>query len=121
MSSELYYPSSEEYLSIGIIGMFLYSVLICLSSLSLMRLLSLSKSKSTKRFFTCIIIMSVCELPRYTVMVITRSYSSEITYCFHIVAGFFFFLAFSIVCQQWSGLLQLGTYFSVVYGCCYCS
>ncbi|RYH21211.1 hypothetical protein EON65_21220 [archaeon] len=32
------------------------------------------------------------------------------------MAGIFFFLAFSIVCRQWSGLLQLGSYFRVVYG-----
>ena len=118
MSSEVYYPSPGEYLSIGIIGLFLYSIIITLSSLSLARLLSNNnnnKSKSTKRFFSCILVMALFELPRYILMIITRSYTSEIAYCCHIVAGFFFFLAFSIVCFQWSVLLQLG-YFSAVYG-----
>jgi hypothetical protein len=49
-------------------------------------------------------------------MSIQENYTSRIAYCFHIISGIFFFIAFSIVCRQWSGLLQLGQYFKVVYG-----
>jgi hypothetical protein len=47
---------------------------------------------------------------------IQQNYDSKTGYCFHILSGIFFFVAFSLVCRQWSGLLQLGSYFRAVYG-----
>lgn len=49
-------------------------------------------------------------------MAVQGDYNSEVAYCFHIFAGVFYFAAFSLVCRQWSGLLQLGSYFRAVYG-----
>jgi hypothetical protein len=108
-----YSPLPREYLAVGIIGIFLYLLILYFSIASM--LLGF-RSKSTKRFFGTIMIMSLLELPRYFALAVDESYTSKTTYCFHIFAGIFFFLAFSIVCRQWSGLLQLGSYFRVVYG-----
>lgn len=110
--SDLDEPSQNEYLLTGIIGLLLYGLILYLSLLSL----SLgTKSKSTKRFFTAITVMAFCELPRFLLLAVERAYTSRVCYSFHVVAGVFFFLAFSIVCKQWYGLLQLGSYFKVVY------
>jgi hypothetical protein len=103
----------ESYLLTGSIGVVLF-VLIGLFSLT--SLVLGVKSKSTQRFFAAIATMAVLELPRFVVLIVERAYTSRAAYCFHILAGIFFFLAFSIVCRQWSGLLQLGSYFRVVYG-----
>jgi hypothetical protein len=111
--SQQYYPLPIEYLYIGVLGIILYCSIIYLSISSM--ILGF-RSKSTKRFFASIMIMSILELPRYFSLAITESYTSKTTYCFHIIAGIFFFLSFTIVCRQWSGLLQLGSYFRVVYG-----
>jgi hypothetical protein len=108
-----YYPLPQEDLATGLIGILLYFMIIYFSISSMVLGF---RSKSTKRFFASVMIMSVLELPRFFSLAVDRSYSSKTTYCFHLVAGIFFFLAFSIVCRQWSGLLQLGSYFRVVYG-----
>ena len=42
-------------------------------------------------------------------------YASRSLYIVHIFSALFFFAAFSVVCVQWSGLLKLGTYVSVMY------
>lgn len=115
MSDEtvIYEPSRTEYVATGVFGIFIYGVILYLSVSSAMVGF---KSKSTKRFFGSIILMSLLELPRYFALAIDRSYTSRTCYCFHLIAGIFFFLGFSIVCRQWSGLLQLGSYFRMVYG-----
>eukprot|EP01038_Epipyxis_sp_PR26KG_P014907 gene14907-20051_t len=108
-----YSPLPAEYFVTGLIGLSLYLSIIYLSVSSLW---SGVKSKSTRNFFICVIGMALLELPRYLIMVIEQQYTSRIGYGFHIVSGVFFFAAFSIVCRQWSGLLQMGTYVSAVYG-----
>lgn len=108
-----YYPSSEEFLWVGLIGIFLYLGILYFSVSSMVLGF---RSKSTQRFFASVMIMAVLELPRFFSLAVEKSYTSKTTYCFHIIAGIFFFLAFSIVCRQWSGLLQLGSSFRVIYG-----
>lgn len=106
-------PSPSENLATGLVGILLYIVIIYYSVWSI----SMGfRSKSTKRFFGTVAVMAVLELPRFFALAITQDYTSRTAYSFHIAAGVFFFLAFSIVCRQWSGLLQLGSYFRVVYG-----
>lgn len=108
-----YTPLSAENRATGGIGILIYGVVLYLALKSLYLGV---KSKSTKRFFVSTVFLSVFEFPRYFALLIEGKYSSRTAYCFHILAGIFFFIAFSIVCRQWSGLLQLGSYFRVVYG-----
>jgi hypothetical protein len=108
-----YNPLSGEFIATGVIGVLLYVLIIYFSVESVKLGI---KSKSTKRFFFCLIVMALLELPRFLTMVIMADYKSEGAYCCHILAGIFFFAAFSLVCRQWSGLLQLGSYFRAVYG-----
>jgi hypothetical protein len=108
-----YYPTSSQFIVTGIVGLCLYVLILYLSTRSI---IDGFKSKSTKRFFLSISLMSLLELPRFFALAITGQYTSKTCYCFHMMAGIFFFLGFSIVCRQWSGLLQLGTYFRMVYG-----
>lgn len=109
----IYMPTKQEYILTGIFGIGLYSVILYLSIASAWVGF---KSKSTRRFFGSIGLMALLEIPRYFDLAIDASYTSRICYSFHIIAGIFFFLGFSIVCRQWSGLLQLGSYFRMVYG-----
>lgn len=109
----IYMPSKSEYIFTGTVGICVYSLILYLSIASAWVGF---KSKSTRRFFGSIGIMALLELPRYFDMAVDGTYNSRVCYSFHIVAGVFFFLAFSIVCRQWSGLLQLGSYSRMVYG-----
>lgn len=108
-----YHPLPGEYVATGIIGIFIYAAIVYYSIQSVRLGI---KSKSTKRFFFLVIVMALFEIPRFSAMAIEADYISTGAYCCHIMAGTFFFIAFSIVCRQWSGLLQLGSYFRAVYG-----
>lgn len=107
-----YSPSPEEFVATGVVGVLLYFSVLIFAFISVCRDI---KSKSTKRFFFSMILMAVFEFPRYFAMAISKAYTSRTAYCFHIFGGIFFFIAFSIVCFQWSRLLQLGSYFRAVY------
>lgn len=109
-----YQPLPAEYRATGMVGVSVYALIIVCSVMSVRS--SGIRSQSTRRFFLCVVLMACLELPRFIVMAVQGAYSSEVAYSFHIVAGVFFFAAFSIVCRQWSGLLQLGSYFRAVYG-----
>jgi len=111
--TQQYYPLPQEYLATGIIGALFYCIILYFALLS--GALGF-RSKSTRRFFAAVMIMSLLELPRFISLAVNQSYTSKITYSIHTIAGIFFFLAYSIVCRQWSGLLQLGSYFRFVYG-----
>ncbi len=103
-----YYPLPREYLATGLVGIFLYTILAILSFQSLLRF-GKNRSKSTRRFFMAIGLMAIFELPRFFSLAIDEDYISRSTYSCHIIAGICFFLGFSIVCRQWSGLLTLGS------------
>ena len=107
-----YYPDKHEFVVVGVVGTCLYSLL----ALSAAPLLLLRVTNATsKKFFMCILAMCLLELPRYLDIAITAEYSSTIAYSIHLMAASFFFAAFSFVCYQWSGLLQLGSYSRAVY------
>mmetsp|Transcript_11281 Transcript_11281/g.18469 ORF Transcript_11281/g.18469 Transcript_11281/m.18469 type:complete len:350 (-) Transcript_11281:139-1188(-) len=108
----VYYPLHGEYIAVGVLGILLYSSIL----LSSVTALSLGiKSNVTKLFFVCFILVAIFEYPRYFSLAIDGSYTSKTAYCFHIFAGNFFFVSFSIVCYQWSTLLEVGTYLSFFY------
>jgi hypothetical protein len=111
-SSNEWMPTKGEFLTAGILGIILYLSLAGVATYILRKGL---KSKTCRRFFACVIIMSALELPRYLELTAAQSYQSRICYAFHILAGTFFFVSFSIVCYQWAGLLQLGTYVKMIY------
>jgi hypothetical protein len=99
-------PSRREFLLTGVVGVVLYTGL-CAVSVQSLRSFGRHRSRSTKRFFASISLMSVLELPQYWSLLVDRSYDSRWTYCVHIAAGVFFFLAFSLVARQWCSLLSL--------------
>jgi hypothetical protein len=108
-----YYPPPQENVATGVIGILIFMFI---ASLCVTSILQGFKSLSTRQFFITMLVMSLFELPRYFDLAVDASYTSIACYCFHIVAGPFFFLGYSIVCWQWSGLLELGSYFKAVYG-----
>lgn len=129
--SQQYHPLPQEYLATGLFGIFAYLILLAVALQSTNHyhtsaltnttgsnttVISSKRSKTTRRFFAAITIMSLLELPRYFALAIDRAYTSRTTYAFHLLANIFFFLSYSIVCRQWSSLLQLASYFRVIYG-----
>ena len=52
--------------------------------------------------------MSLMEMPRYYTLAVTGNYDSQGAYSCHIIAGVFFFAAFSMLCKQWCEILQAG-------------
>lgn len=108
-------PTPIEYEVTGSVGTVLYSF-IFLFTLYAFR--GGIKSRTSRRFFIVISIMSCFELPRFIALWVEKSYSSptaQKTYVVHMMASSFFFVAFSIVCHQWSGLLKLGSYSRMIY------
>ena len=113
MSDSQFHPSSSEVVSTGAFGLLAYSLILAFSLYSIRIGF---KSKTSKRFFYSISLLCLLELPRYFGFVIQHKYTSTALYALHLLANSVFFIAFSIVCYQWSGLLKLGTYFKVFYG-----
>lgn len=107
-----FYPGKEEFIVVGAVGICLYVSLALLAGFLLYKRV---KNKTSKKFFVCVIIMSICELPRYFDILCTARYSNTYAYSIHLMAATFCFAAFSIVCYQWAGLLELGTYTRKVY------
>jgi hypothetical protein len=105
--------SPGELYVVGLIGAVAFTSILVISSLALIHGV---RSKSTQRFYMSIVAMCALECPRYMLMIVMRTYSNRIAYAAHMIAGTCFFAAFSIVCRQWSGLLQLGTYSRAMYG-----
>jgi hypothetical protein len=111
--SDQFSPSKEEVQATGSIGIIIY---LCLLLFALYSIKQGFKSKTSKRFFVVIALLCVLELPRYFGLAVQQAYSSTALYSLHILANSVFFISFSIVCYQWSGLLKLGTYFKLFYG-----
>lgn len=108
-----YHPLPAEFEAAGIVGACLYIIIIILSCRTLYIGI---KSRTSRRFFAIIIAMAICELPRYFDLIIREVYNSKLFYCLHICGTAFFFVSFSIVCHQWSGLLRMGSYSRILYG-----
>jgi hypothetical protein len=107
-----YRPSKDEFLLTGLFGAALY---IFLATIILSVLLKHPKNKFSKVFFVSMLLVCLFEIPRFLSIAITTNYQSKLFYIFHLFSSIFFFGAFTIVCLQWSSLLKLGTYVSIIY------
>ena len=112
-SESQFVPDAAENVSTGIGGILIYLIIFIISVVGILKGI---RSKTSRRFFYTVAILALCELPRYFAMVVTRSYTSQPSYALHLISNSLFFISFSIVCYQWSGLLKLGVYFKVFYG-----
>lgn len=93
-----YEPLPAEYRTVGLLGIFFYSIIL-ISSLTSIYLGI--KSNSTSLFFYSLASMAIFEYPRYFDMAINEDYTFIVGYCLHIVAGMFFFFSYCILCYQW--------------------
>lgn len=66
-------------------------------------------------FFLAVFLTAACELPRYFVFTIQGTYTSQVAYALHMLAGLFYFFALSIVCYMWSCIVNLGAIASLLY------
>ena len=107
-----YKPSKDEFLITGLFGSFLY---ILLSILIIYTLLKYKRNVLIHTFFISMFLMCIFEIPRFLSIAILQDYQSKLFYIFHLISTIFFFISFSLVCIQWSTLLKLGTYISIVY------
>lgn len=107
-----YKPSPDEFLLTGLFGAAIY---IFLATIILYALLKQPKNKFSKYFFIFMLIVCFFEIPRFLSIAITTNYQSKLFYIFHLISSIFFFAGFTIVCLQWSSLLKLGNYVSIVY------
>lgn len=107
-----YNPSGFEYLVTGIIGTIIYIWLVGLVTLALSKGV---RNSQTRAFFYLLLVMCLFEIPRYLTICIFEDYNSRMTYVCHIFASTIYFAAFSIVCSQWAGLLQLGMIAGYIY------
>lgn len=107
-----------QFFTVGIIGIILYLFVFGGSIYLFISGMKSNSSLMKQLFFTMLMVMSVMEMPRYFNLALYDSYTSQSAYCCHIIAGIFFFAAFSILCHQWCTLLQAGDsfIFAVVYG-----
>lgn len=109
----VHYAQSGEYVAVGVLGLLFY-IVIFISAL--VTICFGIRSGITRLFFASLAVMSVLEYPRYIELFASGHYDSKVAYSIHILAGNFFFLAFSIVCQQWATLLEIGVYAKMFYG-----
>jgi hypothetical protein len=107
-----YIPSHFQYIATGTCGVMLYLFLIINIISAYYRGV---KNYHSKIFFKLLMIMCLLELPRYLVIAILKDYNSRVTYVLHIIASTIYFSSFSVVCYQWSGLLQLGMFAGYMY------
>ena len=94
-------PSGSEFVAIGSVGIFLFLVILLISAYDLKLLdekIFIIKHSSTFYFYVTVILVSIFEFPRYIYLIIDQSYVSQAAYSLHIIAGIFFFIAFSIEC-----------------------
>lgn len=101
----------REYRLVGIIGL----VLSCIIAVCCILGYKHAKPPIPRYFFLSLLAMSLLEAPRYVQFIVTRDYRNTVCYGFHILAGYAFFLCLTLVCLMWGGLLELGTYSTVLY------
>ena len=100
----MFEASGTELEVTGNLGILLYISIFVLAAWALFRGV---KSAQTRYFFYAMLIKAVLELPRYLALSADRTYTCVLCYACHIFASIFFFLGFSIVAYQWSGVLAL--------------
>jgi hypothetical protein len=101
----VYRPLPQELLTVGVVGILLYSLVFFCAVTSLWRP---AQNWTVKLFFALLLVMAALEIPRYAEIAVTSSYVSQPSYALHILAGSVFFGAFGIVCYQWGKLLEIG-------------
>ena len=98
----------DEYTAVGILGILLFSFILGIAVYLFWQEMGESASLTKQLFLTMLVIMSLMEMPRYYALAVTGSYDSQGAYSCHIIAGVFFFAAFSMLCKQWCEILQAG-------------
>ena len=99
----------NEYTLDGILGILLFSLIIGIAVYLFHQEMNGGGPSLTKQLFlTMLILMSLMEMPRYYALAVTGNYDSQGAYSCHILAGVFFFAAFSMLCKQWCEILQAG-------------
>ena len=107
-----YQPLPEEFLAVGIFGLMLFSSII----LTVAYLQSHSKTLLNRLFYLSLGLTAVLELPRYSLMVKDKGYSSTSGYASHILAGVFFFICLAIIAKTFADILELGALSKMIYG-----
>jgi lipid-A-disaccharide synthase-like uncharacterized protein len=106
-------PNSTQFLITGIIGIIIFSGIFIIS----VKGIYINELQSFPLlFFTFMILLSCCELPRYIIFVIKKEYVSDICYAFHILGGIFFFASLTVVCFIWHDILEVGEFGKSLYG-----
>jgi hypothetical protein len=107
-----------QYVIVGIVGILLYATVFGVAAYIFYEGLSLNANYLLQIFLTMLMVMSIFEMPRYICLSIYDEYDSQSAYTCHIIAGGFFFIAFSIVCHKWCHLLKAGENYilALVYG-----
>ena len=111
----MFEATADEMELTGAIGILLYVTILVLASFALFRGV---KSVQTMYFFYAMLIMAIFELPRYVALNSDKQYTCVLCYACHIFGSLFFFIAFSIVAYQWSGVLAINlqpSYFKEMY------
>lgn len=105
-------PSKLEFTAVGVIGILLYFFTGLSGVYAYTRL---PTTKESKKFYISLVLMSICELPRYFVIAKTQQYTSPVAYGFHVIGIFFYFACLAIVILQFAHILELGPYVSLLY------
>lgn len=122
-----YNATPQEFFVTGIFGVVIYGLLLAISSYNVRLYLksvanagssssSQTFSKTSNRFFAAVLCMSLFEIPRFFSFIVEKNYGNSLFYVLHIISNVFFFAGFSIICYQYQCILQLGSYFKVIYG-----
>lgn len=107
MSNAQYHPLPAENVATGVVGIVLFTIVLGGSAHTLSTGV---KSSVSKAFFCCLFVTSILEYPRYFALAVDGEYDSVGAYCCHILAGSFFFGAFTLLCYQWVDLLAVSDY-----------
>ena len=112
MSLDQYSPQTTEFISVGVCGVLLYTVIFVIAASSLFRY---GKAHKTNGFHFAIACMAVCELPRFIALAISGQYNCLICYSFHIIADVLYFVSLALVIRTFANILEMGPYVSFVY------
>lgn len=100
---------------VGIIGILIYSIILFLSIFILLSRKFSKQQYISQVFYLSSILMSLLEYPRFIQFITENQYTSKVAYAFHIISSYLFFTMFTIVCYQWSSLLDLDSYSKSLY------
>lgn len=107
-----YRPLPQEFLAIGIFGIFLYSGILMASAYLL---IYHTKTILNKMFYISMMTMAIFELPRLFLIAITGSYHSTTGYAMHVISGIFYFICLAIIGINFANILELGSLSGMIY------